>query len=49
MPSQVPMRNTGLAGVTQAESMFWPVVVARRDTVTFRVATASSPWYSVWV
>src|SRR5215469_10330632 len=42
------MRNTGLAGVTHAESMFWPVRVEPAVTVTFRVATASSFWYSVW-
>ena len=49
VPSQVPMRKTGAAGVTQAEPMFCPVVSVPAVTVTVRVATASSPWYSVWV
>src|SRR5437870_12808670 len=37
------------AGVLHVEVTFWPVVVAPADTVTLRVATASSFWYSVSV
>src|SRR5216683_2011508 len=49
VPSQVPIRKMGEAGVTQAEAMLWPLVVEPAFTVTVRVATPSSPWYSVWV
>jgi hypothetical protein len=41
-PVHVPMRNTGLAGVTQPELRFCPVSVAPAVTVTGCDATASS-------